>query len=75
MSLRSPTANETALTLTLSHRNGRGDFRIFSYPRWLQPNPPKDGSAPDSLAEADPPLAAAGEGFSKEHERARSLEP
>jgi outer membrane protein, multidrug efflux system len=64
------TGSAIALTLALSHRNGRGNFSIiklsnglrFLHPRPLQPNPPKDGSAPDSLAEADPPLRAAGEG-------------
>src|ERR1700754_1906140 len=43
MSLRSPTNNEIALTLALSHRNGRGHFFdpkstrcvSFSYPRPL----------------------------------------
>jgi hypothetical protein len=28
MTLRSPTDNETALTLALSHQNGRGNFMI-----------------------------------------------
>ena len=32
MSLRSPTSNEIALTLALSHRNGRGDFLIQDVP-------------------------------------------
>jgi len=35
MSLRPPADNEIALTLTLSHRNGRGDWFTFSYPRPL----------------------------------------
>ena len=32
MSLRSPTSNEIALTVALSHRNGRGDFLIQDVP-------------------------------------------
>src|ERR1043166_9134567 len=35
MNLRSPTDDEIALTLALSHRNGRGDWLAFSYPRPL----------------------------------------
>jgi len=31
MRSRSPTDNEIALTLTLSHRNGRGNFSIKEY--------------------------------------------
>jgi hypothetical protein len=33
MILRTPTSNEIALTLALSHRNGRGDRAVLSAPR------------------------------------------
>ena len=32
MSLRSPTENEIALTLALSHQNGRGNFSLQGAP-------------------------------------------
>jgi hypothetical protein len=38
MILRSPTDNEIALTLTLSHQNGRGNFSIQGAPN-VNPRP------------------------------------